>query len=400
MQMTVFRKMTLTILVFALALVALSGMTFAQSTAPDVPVKIGVMGPFTGPAASIGNEQLNWAKLAVADFNAATGWNVELVEGDTELDPAKAVTVAEALIADPDIYGVVGPAGSQEAEAIQPMFSDARLVHVSSSATRPSLSTTGFDTFFRVVPTDADQGPTDGGFLYNVLGVTSLFVIDDQTSYSVGLADEASSAFEALGGTIAGRESVTQDDADFSALVTRIGGSGAQAIFFPGQIASQGALLARQLQEQGVDVILFGADGFQSVDDFIVGAAGATEGAYVSAFAPDIHNLESSADIVARYIEQYGEFGTFGPPTYAATLVVLEAIQRAADGGNLSREGVLAEVANTNQEISVLGGSLAFDENGDVQNAQFYIFQVQGDNFVYIPVEAQEAAEATPEATP
>jgi branched-chain amino acid transport system substrate-binding protein len=400
MQMTVFRKMTLTILVFALALVALSGMTFAQSTAPDVPVKIGVMGPFTGPAASIGNEQLNWAKLAVADFNAATGWNVELVEGDTELDPAKAVTVAEALIADPDIYGVVGPAGSQEAEAIQPMFSDARLVHVSSSATRPSLSTNGFDTFFRVVPTDADQGPTDGGFLYNVLGVTSLFVIDDQTSYSVGLADEASSAFEALGGTIAGRESVTQDDADFSALVTRIGSSGAQAIFFPGQIASQGALLARQLQEQGVDVILFGADGFQSVDDFIVGAAGATEGAYVSAFAPDIHNLESSADIVARYIEQYGEFGTFGPPTYAATLVVLEAIQRAADGGNLSREGVLAEVANTNQEISVLGGSLAFDENGDVQNAQFYIFQVQGDNFVYIPVEAQEAAEATPEATP
>lgn len=400
MQMTVFRKMTLTILVFALALVALSGMTFAQSTAPDVPVKIGVMGPFTGPAASIGNEQLNWAKLAVADFNAATGWNVELVEGDTELDPAKAVTVAEALIADPDIYGVVGPAGSQEAEAIQPMFSDARLVHVSSSATRPSLSTTGFDTFFRVVPTDADQGPTDGGFLYNVLGVTSLFVIDDQTSYSVGLADEASAAFEALGGTIAGRESVTQDDADFSALVTRIGSSGAQAIFFPGQIASQGALLARQLQEQGVDVILFGADGFQSVDDFIVGAAGATEGAYVSAFAPDIHNLESSADIVARYIEQYGEFGTFGPPTYAATLVVLEAIQRAADGGNLSREGVLAEVANTNQEISVLGGSLAFDENGDVQNAQFYIFQVQGDNFVYIPVEAQEAAEATPEATP
>src|SRR5690606_36365283 len=194
-----------------------------------------------------------------------------LVEGDTELDPAKAVTVAEALIADPDIYGVVGPAGSQEAEAIQPMFSDARLVHVSSSATRQSLSTTGFDTFFRVVPTDADQGPTDGGFLYNVLGVTSLFVIDDQTSYSVGLADEASAAFEALGGTIAGRELVTQDDADFSALVTRIGGSGAQAIFFPGQIASQGALLARQLQEQGVDVILFGADGFQSVDDFIVG---------------------------------------------------------------------------------------------------------------------------------
>ena len=84
------------------------------------------MGPFTGPVASIGTEQLNWAKLAVEDFNAATGWNVELVEGDTQLDPAKAVTVAESLISDADIYGVVGPAGSQEVEAVGQMFKDAR----------------------------------------------------------------------------------------------------------------------------------------------------------------------------------------------------------------------------------------------------------------------------------
>lgn len=400
--MSMFRRTVLTVLIFALALAALGGGVFAQDTAPSQAVKIAVMGPFTGGAASIGTEQLNWAKLAVADFNEATGWNVELVEGDTELDPAKAVTVAESLLADPDIYGVVGPAGSQEVEAVQPMFLDAGLVHVSSSATRPSLTTTGFNTFFRVVPTDAAQGPTDGRFIYEELGITSLFVIDDQTSYAVGLADEASAAYEALGGTIAGRESVTQDDTDFSALVTRIGASGAGAIFFPGQLASQGALLARQMQEQGVSLVLFGADGFQSVDDFIVGAAGATEGAYVSAFAPDIHELESSADIVARFTEEYGEFGTFGPPTYAATLVVLEAIQRAFEGGELSRETVRTEVANTAQELSVLGGPLAFDGNGDVLEASFYIFQVQGDNFTYIPLEADEAAEPepTPEATP
>jgi branched-chain amino acid transport system substrate-binding protein len=361
-------------------------------------VKIGVMGPFTGPAASIGQEQLNWAKLAVEDFNEASGWNVELVEGDTQLDPAIAVTVAESLISDADIYGVVGPAGSQEVEATQPMFQDASLVQISGSATRPSLTTTGFDTFFRTVPTDAVQGPTVADFIANELGVTSLYIIDDQTSYSVGLADAASAAFEADGGTIAGRESVTQDDVDFSSLVTLIKSTDAGAIFFPGQIASQGALIAKQMQEQGVTAVLFGADGFQSVDDFIVGAAGATEGAYVSAFAPDIHELESSADVVKRFTDEYGEFGTFGPPTYAATMALLEAMQRASDAGELSRETVRDEVANTDQELSVMGGPLAFDENGDVLNASFYIFQVQGDNFVYIPVESDETPE--PEATP
>ena len=387
------------ILVFGfILLLALSGITHAQ----DMTIKIGVMGPFTGPAASIGQEQLNWAKLAVADFNEANDTNIELVEGDTELDPAKAVTVAEQLIADDAIYAVVGPAGSQEVEAVEPMFQEAGLVHISSSATSPTLTTSGFETFFRVVPTDAAQGPTVGNFLANELMVTSLYVIDDQTSYAVGLADEAIAAFEEAGGTIAGRDSVTQEDVDFSALVTKVGGSGAEAIFFPGQIASQGALFALQMQEQGVDAILFGADGFQSVDDFIVGAAGASEGAYVSAFAPDIHELESSADVVSRFEEEYGEFGTFGPPTYAATLVALEAVQSAMEAGDLTRAAVLEAVGATDMEMSVLGGPLAFDENGDVLDAAFYIFQVQGDNFVFIPVESdmeEDMEMMEPEAT-
>lgn len=384
------RKSGFMVVLFALMLVALNAVTFAQSDVPDFPVKIAVMGPFTGPAASIGQEQLNWARLAVADFNAANGWNVELVEGDTELDPARAVTVSEALVADAAIFGVVGPAGSQEVEAIQPQMQAAGLVHVSPSATRPSLTQNGVAEFFRVVPTDADQGPTVGNFLAGELGATTLFIIDDQTSYSVGLADEASAAFEAAGGEVLGRESVTQDDVDFSALVTRIRSIAPDAIFFPGQIASQGALLARQMQEQGVEAILFGADGFQSVSDFIEGAAGATEGAYVSAFAPDIKDLESSADTVARYTEQYGDFGTFGPPTYAAATVILEAIWRAYEAGELTREAVREQVAATDQALSVLGGALAFDENGDVLDASFYIFQVQDGAFVYIPVMSDE----------
>ncbi len=371
----------------------------AQDKVPTVPVKIGVMGPFTGAAASIGQEQLKWAQLAVEDFNKASGWKAELVEGDTELDPSKAVTVATSLIADKDIYGVVGPAGSQEVEATAPKFKEARLVHVSPSATRTTLTTSGFDTFFRVVPTDAAQGPTDANFLAKQLKATKLFIIDDQTSYSTGLADSAEKAFKDAGGSIVGHESVTQKDVDFSALVTKIKGSGADAIFFPGQIASQGALLGKQLQEQGVKIILFGADGFFSTDDFIKGAAGATEGAYVSSFAPDITGIESSADVVKRYTEKNGSFGTFGPPTYAATTVVLEAMKRAFEGGKLTREAVRDEVAKTNQKLSILGGPLAFDKNGDVQGAQFYIFQVKGDKFVLVPNPASGEMAATMAAT-
>lgn len=385
-----FRRLMIVLPVFLLVLSIVIAPTFAQSPV----IKIGILGPFTGPAASVGQEQLNWAKLAVADFNEATGWSVELVEADTQLDPAVAVTASEALISDADIYAVVGPAGSQEVSAVAQMFKDARLAHISGSATNPDLTQSGYDTFFRTVPTDDVQGPSDANFIANVLGLTKLFVIDDQSSYSVGLADQAEEAFIAAGGEVVGRESVRQSDSDFSSLVTLIDSLGAEAIFFPGQLASQGALVARQLVEQGSDIVLVGADGFQNVDDFITGAAGTTEGAYVSSFAPDVRGVESSAEIMNRYIEQYDDnFTSFGPPTYAATLVVLEAIQRASEAGDLSREAVRDEVAATDQELSVLGIPLAFDENGDVLGASFYMFQVVDGAFVLVPSDVEEAEE-------
>jgi len=388
-----FRKLMMVLPVFLVVLSIVIAPTFAQSPV----IKVGILGPFTGPAASVGTEQLNWAKLAVSDFNDATGWTVELVEADTQLDPAIAVTASESLIADADVYGVVGPAGSQEVAAVGQMFADASLAHISGSATDPSLTQGDFNTFFRTVPTDAVQGPSDANFIYNVLGLTKLYVIDDQSSYSAGLADQAEEAFIAAGGEIIGRESVTQDDGDFSSLVTAIDASGAEAIFFPGQIASQGALVARQIVEQGSDLVLVGADGFQNIDDFIIGSAGAAEGAYVSSFAPDVRGVASSAEIMNRYIEQYDDkFTSFGPPTYAATLVILEAIQRASDAGSLSREAVLAEVAATDQELSVLGIPIAFDENGDVLGASFYMFQVVDGAFVLVP---SATAMPEPEAT-
>lgn len=357
--------------------------TAEPMAAPEGPVTLAVLGPFTGPAASIGQEQLNFAKLAVQDFNEEHGWDVQVFEGDTELDASKAVTVAEGVIADDTVYGMVGPAGSQEVEAVGQMLTDAGLAFVSPSATNPDLSDSGFEAFFRVVPTDDVQGPTIGNFIVDELGASSVFIIDDQTSYSVGLGDQIADAVTAAGAEVAGRESVTQDLSDFSSLATVIGGTGAEAVAFPGQIASQGALLARAMQEQGIDATLFGADGFFSTADFIEGAGGATEGAYVSSFAPDITGIPEAADVAAQFQEQYGDFGTFGPPTYVSAQVILEAMLRTFEAtGALDRATVLEEVRATSIPDSILGMPIEFEDDGDVVGAQFFIFQVQDGAFV------------------
>src|SRR5437667_10673272 len=97
MKMRRLSRLTITLFVLVSFLSAFN--VSAQGKVPDFAVKIAIMGPFTGDAASIGTEQLNWSKLAVEDFNTSSGWKVELVEGDTQLDAAKAVKVADSLIA-------------------------------------------------------------------------------------------------------------------------------------------------------------------------------------------------------------------------------------------------------------------------------------------------------------
>src|SRR5918998_1139834 len=90
----------------------------------------------TGDAAAIGEEQLNFGKFAVSQYNEENGTSFELVEGDTQLDPAQASTVGQRFISDDAILAVVGPAGSQEVEAVGPIFTRENLGFVSASATR------------------------------------------------------------------------------------------------------------------------------------------------------------------------------------------------------------------------------------------------------------------------
>jgi branched-chain amino acid transport system substrate-binding protein len=344
----------------------------AAPTAPaaaDCTGSVGVMAPITGDAASIGVEQLNFAKYAVQRYNEENDTSFEVVEGDTQLDPAQASTVAQRFVSDDAILAVVGPAGSQEIEAVGPLFTRSDLGFVSPSATQTDLTSGRFPTFARVVPNDDAQGPTIATFIAEELDAQEVFIVDDQSSYSTGLAESATAPLEEAGVTVR-RDSVSQDASDFSALVSAVGQ--ADVVFLPWQLAPKAQVFAEQLEEQGSEAVIFGSDGLFSADF-------THEGSYVSSFAPDIKGIESSAELVAGYEEEFGEFtSTFGPPSYAAMTVILEAIGRACEDGEPSREAVSEQLDETSTDESILGEGITFDENGDVEGAEFFIFRVTG----------------------
>src|SRR5436305_2567704 len=258
-------------------------------------VSIGMLAPITGPAGSIGSDQLHWAQFYVSQWNADSNNSPQLkiVQGDTQLDPAKASTVAQQFASNKSIVGVIGPAGSDEVEAVAPILKKAGLVFASGSATRVSLTDgklSGY--FFRDVPNDGVQGPTDANYMTSTLGVAkgdTVMIVDDQESYSTGLADIVGKALKGKGVTV-DRESVSQKATDFSSLTAKAGN--AKVVFLPFQVASEAQLFAQQLNAQGSKAIVFGSDG-----DFDASKFNAS-GAYISFFAPDVTTVKADANTV------------------------------------------------------------------------------------------------------
>ena len=383
----------LLVLTATLALVAAgcgggSGTTSAGSSSPSTTasssggcsgtVSIGMLAPITGPAASIGSDQLHWAEFFVQQWNAdsSNSPKLKIVQGDTQLDPSKASTVSQQFGSNKSIVAVIGPAGSDEVQAIAPILKKAGFAFISGSATRVSLTDGTYGGyFFRDVPNDGVQGPTDASYMMSNLGVSkgdSVMVVDDQEAYSTGLADIVGKQLKNKGVKV-DRESVSQKATDFSSLIGKVGSS-TKVVFLPFQIASEAQLFAQQLKAAGKPAVVFGSDGTFDSSKFNA------PGNYISFFAPDVTTLASAKSTVAAFHKQYpGATSPFGAPNYVAARVLAEAISSACQNGGATRESVRQAVASTNLSQTLLGAPLSFTQNGDVSGAKFHIFKIQSD---------------------
>ncbi len=374
-------KSNLVLILLFLAVAGCSGRRVSEEQGPVI--RVGHMGPLTGGAAFLGQEQLNFTKVAVEIFNEETGLNVQVVEGDTMLSPDEGKVVAERFVEDGSILAVIGPAGSQVCDSVQPTFEAAGLPHITPSCTNPRLTNPGTSTFFRPIPTDADQGPTDAQFMVNDLGASSFFLVDDQSSYAVGLTDEVAAELERMGISEIRRASVSQEDEDFSSLAVAIVVANSDIVFFPGQIAGQLVNLIVRLREQGWEGTYFLPDGGFDIS-WVEAAGAAAEETYVSFFAPDSHLVPSMAEYNARYEEKFGSFGSFGGPSALSARIALEAIQRCNAAGSISRECVRNEIAATNVQSSILEYSISFDDNGQLDGGRFFLYRVEEGAFVLL----------------
>ena len=146
---------------------ALLFAAMATTATADEVVKIGHVAPLTGGIAHLGKDNENGARLAVEEINAkgltigGQKITLELDAQDDAADPRTATQVAQKLV-DDKVVAVVGHLNSGTSIPASKIYSDAGIVQISPSATNPVYTQQGFKTTYRVVATDAQQGPALG----------------------------------------------------------------------------------------------------------------------------------------------------------------------------------------------------------------------------------------------
>ncbi|CAE6771641.1 amino acid/amide ABC transporter substrate-binding protein, HAAT family [Paraburkholderia aspalathi] len=371
---------TSTVLGRGMATVCILGVSAAAAVGvarADEMVKIGEAAPVTGPASYLGKDTENGARLAIEEINQTGlvigGKKVTLVfdAQDDAGDPRQATQVAQKLV-DDKVVAVVGHMQSGSTIPASKIYSDAGIAQVSPSATNPAYTQQGFRTAYRVVATDAQQGPTLADYAAKTLKVKTVAIVDDSTAYGQGLAVEFEKQAKANGITVLSHDASTDKAVDFRAILTKIKGEKPDAIMYGG-LDGTGGPFAKQAKQLGMTMKVLAGDGL-CADDLAKLAGDAADNVICSIAGAPLLKMSGGPAFVERYKKRFGYAPVLNSPfAYDAVGVIIDAMKRAQ---STEPAKILAAMPATDHQ-GVLGET-QFDAKGDLKHGVISLYKYVG----------------------
>ncbi len=352
----------------AFALVVTSNPAFA-----DTIVKIGHAAPLTGGLAHQGKDCENGARLAVEEINAQglviAGQKVtlQLDAQDDAGDPRTATQVAQRLV-DEGVVAVVGHETSGTSIPASKIYSDAGIVQISPAATNPTYTLQGFKTTYRVVATDAQQGPALAQYAVKGLKVRTVAVVDDSTAYGQGLANEFEKTAKSLGLKVVSRDATNDKAVDFRAILTKIKGENPDAIMYGGMDATAGPF-AKQARQLGMRAKVLAGDGV-CTSSIATLAGQAADNIVCSQAGNGLDQMPGGNEFEAKYVKRFKQqIQLYSPYTYDAVHIIVDAMKRA---NSTDPAKIVAAMPATDYKGII--GETAFDAKGDLKHGVISLY--------------------------
>lgn len=342
-------------------------------------VKIGLVGPYSGPVASYAASALEGAKLEFEYKAELLSLNAELITQDDMCDANQSTLVASKLVAE-EVVAVIGPMCSDAVVSAMPAYLDAGIAVISQSATAPALTDGRYPGFFRTIVSDDVQGTMLAEFIITTLKSRRVALIHDKSEYGKGLVDVVLRYMEENSDVdIVVYEGITPEALDYSAVISKIiSNDGAETVLFGGY-HSEASKLFSQLLSRDYEGYLIGGEGIKSIEFIdLVGRENA-EGVFASA-PKDVFNNDEYARVQANFVSSTGnEPGSFFYETQAAVAVVMDAIA----AGNTTGSDIVSYLSSGNTFNTAIG-EISFTENGDVVGAGYSMYRVKNGAFELI----------------
>lgn len=364
---------------FLIALL-LTSAVFAGGKKEANEIRIGIVAPISGEAATFGESTVNGAKLYFDQINAAGGIEgvgkiVYYVEDDKG-DPTEGANAYSKLIDQNKVSAIVGTVMSKVSLAGAPIAQNKGVPMLSPTSTNPAVTLVG-DYIFRACFIDPFQGFVAAKFsVEDLKKKTAAVLYDAGNDYTKGLAEVFRTEFGKMGGSITAFESYAAGTSDFNAQLVKIRSGNPGVLFLPNYYNDSG-LIMKQAREMGINAIFVGSDGWDSPDLFKIGGSAVEGGFFVNHFSKD-SDVPAAKKFVADYKAKFNKDpDALGALAFEGAMIMVDAIKRAK---STDSKAIRDALATTN--LATLTGVVKFDQNRNpVKGA--VILEAKGGTAVY-----------------
>src|ERR1700743_444198 len=359
----------------AYLLAGAAALALAQPAAAGDTIKIGFVSTFSGPTAVIGNDMRNAFELALDHLGRKMGGKpVEVIYEDDQQKPDVGKQKTEKLVQSDHVDFIVGYIWSNVLLASLKTAVDSQTFLISANGGPSQLAGELCSPYVFSTSWQNDQTPQAVGFYRNQKSVKSVFLIGPNYAAGKDMQAGLKSTFK---GEVLGEEyTVWPSQLDFSAELTKVRNSKAEAIFvfFPGAAGVQ--FLNQYIQAGMKQQIPLYTDG--TIDelslplqkDNALGILGSQE------WLSDLPNDENKR-FVAEYRSKHPGLSPsfYGAQAYDAAMLINSAV--VAVKGDLNRKDAMkAEMEKAN--FKSVRGAFKYGNN-HIPIQDFYLQDVVRD---------------------
>lgn len=379
-----------------------SPMIGSAARAEAKPVNIGVIMPLSGANAQFGINSRNGIELVADEINAAGGIKalggakINLIIADATSTPTTAGTVAQRLISQNEVTGILGAFASSVTIAISEV-TERRDIPLLTMSFADQITGRGFKNIFQVVAKASALGKAQLDYTLAIAQaagtkIDKIAIMYEDTAYGTAQANGLRAAAKAANVEVAMDDAYPLGITDTTPLINKLRASGAQAVF-PVSYLNDSLLIIRTMRQQRITMPAIGGAAGYVIPDFEKGLGEFAEG--VLSIAPA--NYDLAPDLTDRFRKRFGYFMVHEALEHAVALdVLVQAIEKAKSA---KPEDVAAALRGAKfaggWTKAMTGGAVQFDSTG--LNVLSVPVMVQWRNKELVTVWPKDVAKGTAE---